>query len=262
MATNTLKKSNAAYYDWLSQSIYEEQYGGAPFTPVPVTTPAPSAGPTPAGNQTIYDEYNPTPQPQTNTNPGYTDPNKNSIIAPVPVAAPAQTGIVYDAGTDTWVDRATGKIVGYGPNNSATPITKPPALTPDTSIQDNINALKKAQLASRISALDTARNNSLSGLDTGLNTSLSNLQSEQAGIAPAAYGARNQVQSSSDIGALNFAQYMASRGVKGNAGAMPEIYRNNALQSGIGKINQQELAANTDIARRTSDTKNLYETTV
>lgn len=89
--------------------------------------------------------------------------------------------------------------------------------------------LKKAQLDSRISSLDKAKTSALSALDT-----------EQANVEPMYYDKRNQAAARSDVGAMNFAQYMASRGIKGNAGAMPEIYRNAGLQGQIGALDQQE----------------------
>jgi hypothetical protein len=113
---------------------------------------------------------------------------------------------------------------------------------------------------SRIAKLDSAKTNALTNLDTGLNSSMSNLDTEQAGVAPVYYDKRNQAASASDVGAMNFAQYMAARGIKGNAGAMPEIYRNNALQGEVGALNRQESAINADIGRRRTETQNNYNT--
>lgn len=73
------------------------------------------------------------------------------------------------------------------------------------------------------------------------------------------YDKRNQAAAQSDIGALNFAQFMASRGVQGNAGAMPEVYRNVALQGQIGALNQQEAADLSGIENRRSDIIRAYE---
>jgi hypothetical protein len=74
------------------------------------------------------------------------------------------------------------------------------------------------------------------------------------------YDKRNQAAGQSDIGALNFAQFMASRGVQGNAGAMPEVYRNAALQGQIGALNQQEASDLSGIENRRSDITRAYET--
>jgi len=73
------------------------------------------------------------------------------------------------------------------------------------------------------------------------------------------YDKRNQAAAQSDIGALNFAQFMASRGVQGNAGAMPEVYRNAALQGQIGALNQQEASDLSSIENRRSDINRAYE---
>ena len=61
---------------------------------------------------------------------------------------------------------------------------------------------------------------------------------------------------------MNFAQFMAGRGIKGSAGAMPEIYRNAGLQSQVGKLNQQQAAEHSDIARRRSGIQSAYESDV
>jgi hypothetical protein len=111
-----------------------------------------------------------------------------------------------------------------------------------------LKALRDAQYQARAEALDKQRNSSLSDLD-----------SEKSKIAPRYYDKRNQAGAQSDVGALNFAQFMASRSIQGNAGAMPEIYRNNALQSNIGALNQQEATENANIESRRSDINRAYE---
>jgi hypothetical protein len=114
-----------------------------------------------------------------------------------------------------------------------------------------LKALKEAQIQSRINALNSQRTSALSGLDTA-----------QSNLAPMYYDKRNQAAAASDKGALNFAQFMASRGVQGNAGAMPEIYRNAALQGQIGALNQQELSENAAIEAQRRDINAAYESDV
>jgi len=55
---------------------------------------------------------------------------------------------------------------------------------------------------------------------------------------------------------------MAGRGIKGSAGAMPEIYRNAALQSQIGALDKQQAAEHADIARRKSGIESAYQSDV
>jgi hypothetical protein len=136
-----------------------------------------------------------------------------------------------------------------------------------------INQLKEAQRRNRIAALDKAKTNALSSLntyktnslaslDTQKNQGLTQLQGEQSAIAPVYYDKRNQAAAASDVGAMNFAQYAAARGIKGPAGAMPEIYRNAGLQGQIGALDQAEAAANADIERRESLLNTDYGTNV
>lgn len=107
--------------------------------------------------------------------------------------------------------------------------------------------LYDAKLRAMISSLDKQRSSALSSLD-----------SQQTALTNDYYGKRNQEGARSDIGALNFAQFMASKNVKGNAGAMPEIYRNNALQSNIGALNQQEAQGNAQIEADRTNVNNAY----
>lgn len=111
--------------------------------------------------------------------------------------------------------------------------------------------LAEAQRQSRISALGKAKDNALSGLD-----------SEKATIDPYYYDKRNEAASASDVGAMNFAQYMAGRGIKGSAGAMPEMYRNAGLQNQVGRLDKQQAAEHSDIERRKSGINSAYESDV
>jgi hypothetical protein len=120
----------------------------------------------------------------------------------------------------------------------------------------NLQSSRSRQLA----ALDKAKSNYQARLDNALQQSMANLESEQAKIKPYYYDARNREQAQSDISALNFAQYMAGRGIKGSAAAMPEIYRNVALQGQLGALNRQEAANQAEIERARTTTQNQYET--
>lgn len=130
----------------------------------------------------------------------------------------------------------------------AAPEVPTTTVTPEVTPQDQIAQLKAAQLAARIGALDTAKTNALG-----------NLANEEAAIKPQYYSVRNQVAGQSDVGKMNFAQYMAARGIKGSAGSMPEIYRNASLQQNLGNLNAQEQAALDEIARNRTGIENAYE---
>jgi hypothetical protein len=117
--------------------------------------------------------------------------------------------------------------------------------------RSEINRLADAQRQSRIAGLSKARDSALSGLE-----------GEKATIDPYYYDKRNQAAGASDVSAMNFAQYMAGRGIKGSAGAMPEIYRNAALQSQIGALDKQQAAEHADIARRKSEIESAYQSDV
>ena len=119
---------------------------------------------------------------------------------------------------------------------------------PTIDYEAQLKALKQAQYEARANALKTQKNTALSSLDA-----------EKSTISPMYYDKRNQAAAQSDIGALNFAQFMASRGVQGNAGAMPEVYRNAALQGQIGALNQQEASDLSSIENRRSDIIRAYE---
>lgn len=129
--------------------------------------------------------------------------------------------------------------------------TEPIIQPTQTLDQSYFRDLQDAITQKRIAALDKSRKASLTGLDA-----------EKANVAPTFYNKRNEAAARTDIGAMNFAQFMASRGIKGRAGAMPEIYRNAGLQNQIGALDQQETATNVDIERRRSGVNNVYESDV
>ena len=137
------------------------------------------------------------------------------------------------------------------PNISGTTTPPPSTTDPYAGLEVKQQQLADQLKASKIAALDKVRTGANSALDTEAST-----------IAPQYYDKRNQAAAASDVGAENFVQYMASRGIKGSAGGMPEIYRNTALQGQIGALNQQEQAANNDIASRRSGIETNYQSDV
>jgi hypothetical protein len=114
-----------------------------------------------------------------------------------------------------------------------------------------IEQLKTAKRQSLLAALDKARATALAGLET-----------EKANVAPTYYDARNRAAAASDVGAMNFAQYMAARGIKGAAGAMPEIYRQAGLQGQIGALDRAEANAIANIERQRSNIESGYASDV
>lgn len=118
-------------------------------------------------------------------------------------------------------------------------------------IQNQMNSLAEARRQSQIAGLSKARDNALAGLDT-----------QKAAIEPYYYNAKNQAAARSDVGAMNFAQYMAGRGVQGSAGAMPEMYRNAGLQSQIGALDQQQSSELAGIERNKANINSNYESDI
>jgi len=114
-----------------------------------------------------------------------------------------------------------------------------------------IREYQEAQRQAQIAALERARNEALASL-----------AEQEAGLAPQYYDLRNQAAAQSDINALNFAQYMASRGISGSAASMPELYRNVALQGQIGALNRQEQTMRDAIARDRARVQTAFESDV
>ncbi|MHC1722727.1 MAG: hypothetical protein AB9836_05930 [Aminipila sp.] len=129
----------------------------------------------------------------------------------------------------------TYNIQGVSDTNSTT--------SGNYDIQDKINALNEAKRQSTMDGLTKARDNALSSLDE-----------RKSSLEPYYYNKRNQAAAQSDVSTMNFAQYMAGRGVSGNSAAMPEIYRNANLQNQIGALNQQQAS---DVASIEKDKSNL-----
>lgn len=156
-------------------------------------------------------------------------------------AAPATSWV--NKSNETPVEPAAPAWLGTGIQQTAGITAEPEFDT--TQMMDD---LKQAQIRAQVAALDKQRNNSLSNLDT-----------EQAGLGSVYYEKRNQAAAASDVSAMNFAQRAASRGISGNAGAMPEIYRNSALQGQIGALDQAEASANASIESNRANVRNNYE---
>jgi hypothetical protein len=123
-----------------------------------------------------------------------------------------------------------------------------PTTTQQDDYSDYIRQINEANRRSQIAGLDKARINALT-----------TLEGEKAGVAPAYYDKRNQAAAASDVNAMNFAKHMAARGIKGAAGAMPEIYRQAGLQGQIGALDRQEAANMADIERRKSGINTAYD---
>lgn len=122
---------------------------------------------------------------------------------------------------------------------------------PEFDIQSKIDQMKQAQINSRIAALDKAKNSAITALDT-----------EKENVSPTYYDKRNQAAANSDVGAMNFAQFMAARGIKGAAGAMPEVYRQAGLQGQIGALDRQEAADLSAIERQRASVETGYASDV
>lgn len=107
---------------------------------------------------------------------------------------------------------------------------------------------------------EARRSQAIAALDKSKNAALSNLNAEKATIAPRYYEARNQTAAGSQQAARNFSEYFAARGgASSGAAAQAELSRNSSLQGNLGALRQQETQAFADIARRTSDVENAYQ---
>jgi hypothetical protein len=118
------------------------------------------------------------------------------------------------------------------------------------NISDLIEQYNQAKMDSVVSGLKQARN-----------TALSNLDKAQSAIKPKYYEARNAVSSSSQLGAKNFAEYLAQRG-ETNSGIndQAQISRNIATQGQIGGLRQQEAQDYANIEQSRADVNNSYST--
>ena len=199
--------------------------------------------------------------------------NKNTISTPTPKPSTPKPSIPKATGSNV------KGIVPTTSNSVTQPVQTTP--TPEKTIQDMIEDLTKQMRAQRIAELQAAYERALTDLETtygerknvlgttkesyitalenALRSNISQLESELAKIQPFYYDKRNEAAASSDIGALNFAQYMASRGVKGAAAGLPEIYRNAALQQRIGALDVAEAQDVAEVERARSDVQREYE---
>lgn len=148
----------------------------------------------------------------------------------------------------------------YSDTNSKQGATPKTTTTPTNSYQSMYDQLYETQRRQQIAALKSAFESATGGLKTSLNSNLAGLDTAQAGIGDAYQVKRNQTAAQSDVGAMNFAQYMAARGIKGSAGGMPEIYRNSALQGSLGALNQAEARENADIDRQRATLRENFNT--
>lgn len=171
----------------------------------------------------------------------------------------AQARVSYDNGTNS--NYSVGSN-GIGKVNTPTqlitpvqPIVPARAITPvqpQYDIQSQIDELKQAQIASTTASLGKARD-----------SSLSNLSAEKATIAPQYYAKRNATSTASQLGAKNFAEFMAQRGGTNSGVAnQAEIASNVSLQGNLGSLNLQEQGANNDNARRVTDVGNAYNSDI
>jgi hypothetical protein len=139
-------------------------------------------------------------------------------------------------------------------DNSIVP-TNPNAISPTTTVKENTPDIN--EIASEI---ESARKRSaIAAFKKARDESISNLDEQESTIEPEYYDRKNEVAASNDVGALNFAQYMAGKGVRGKQAALPEIYRNNALQRNLGELNQAEAQEKANIARNRANINNAYE---
>lgn len=169
-------------------------------------------------------------------------------------------GVLIPTTTET-PDYSNPGLTNPGANTNAPIVTGAGTSTGlDADLKARYDSLKQSRLSERTSALQKIRDDALSGLGTSRNTAMTGYDSEAAALKPQYYNQRNQMGAQSDVGAKNFAEFMASRGIRGAAGGMPEIYRNAALQGNIGASKMQQSAAENDIGRRRSNTESEFAT--
>ncbi len=151
---------------------------------------------------------------------------------------------------------------GYGPSPGSTPISSGRSSISSSSggYTDVYKDLLDAQYENTIRGLQSTYETSLANMKNALDSSLLDIGTRQSGLKDTYYKKRNEAAAASDVGAMNFAQYMAARGIKGSAGGMPEIYRNVGLQGTLNSLNQSEAQANLDIENQRYNLKNTYNT--
>lgn len=230
----------------------------APATPKPTTTSKPTTTPKPTTStsttqpsRTIEDVKN---EINSMVSSGNIDYNKLSSLAGE-----------FGSGAAGYIDSAiAGQSAGNTANSEkvysadANYYPGTPAMAdevyyakPSFDPQQYIKELKEAQIRQQIAALDKAKSNSLSAL-----------ADEEAGLKPQYYDAKNRAAAQSDVSDLNFAQFMASKGIQGSAGGANQMYSNAALQGQIGALERQEQAARDRIARNRTGVENAYQSDV
>lgn len=123
-----------------------------------------------------------------------------------------------------------------------------PTSSDGVDITELNNGLTQAQINAMIASLDKQLGNQLSNVD-----------SQYASIDSNAYNARNTAAAESDVSRLNFAQRAAAKGIQGNAGSMPEIYAESALQGRVGAIDSQALGYKNNLDSQKTNLRNSYE---
>lgn len=205
------------------------------------TTHISSSGATHGGGGRSIPSTTPTAPSNPATSPQATaptvDPNKAAMEAAKQAYNERVNQGMYDTGGSGGTSSSGGQVIYAQPEQ------------PD--INAMLEEMKRQRIASRIASAEKVKTSALGALDD-----------QQAAVDPYYYDKRNQAAAASDVGAMNFAQYMAARGIKGAAGAMPEIYRNAGLQGQIGALDRQQAAENSAIERQRSMVKQGYATDI
>jgi hypothetical protein len=158
-----------------------------------------------------------------------------------------------------YVDRALSNVTP-SPATPAAPAATPAktasnvaaASSPLTDINSMINELKQAQIDANIAALDKAKSRAL-GAYAGAERSINQI----------AQSARNINSITSQRGALDFAKYLASRGlVNSGTAAQGELARNVALQGAQSAVEQQRSNQLADVANARANIEAGYQADV
>lgn len=132
-----------------------------------------------------------------------------------------------------------------------TPLSNSNTQTQNPTVYDptnDIKALSEYQKSSQLAQLQKANQQSLSNLDA-----------EQAKIAPEYYNKRAETSTASQLGAKNYAEFLAQRGQTNSGLAdQAELSRNMTLQNNTGSLNTAEINAQANIAKRRTDINNAY----
>ena len=187
-----------------------------------------------------------TSQPAAPSTPQVTSQPPASVgTGVIPKSEKETTSNDYSESTGTNLPREDDPPISVDTGPSETVDTGP---SEAEIIRQMIEDAKKARIASMLASLDKM-----------YEAQLEAIAEEEAGVRPRYYDERNRIQGQSDVNALNFAQYMAGRGIQGSAGGMNELYRNAALQGELGRLSRQEQATYDSLARDRARLKNAYE---